>query len=75
MSEFFIYALSNFSWYGHPTPKNILGVHWDMTRPGEIMHYLAVNTTENSTTLWNYRWFKNIYFVYLFLFGKTQGQY
>jgi len=55
MSEFFIFALSNFSWYGHPTPKNILGVHWDMTVPGEIQQYLAVNRTENSTTLWNYR--------------------
>ena len=38
-----------------PTPKNILGVHWDMTRNGEILHYLAINRTENSTTLWNYR--------------------
>ena len=55
MSEFFIYAFSNFSWYGNPTPKNILGVHWDMATDGEILKYLAVNTTENSTTLWNYR--------------------
>ena len=55
MSEFFIYAFANFSWYGNPTPKNILGVHWDMTVPGEIQKFLAVNTTENSTTLWNYR--------------------
>ena len=38
-----------------PTPKNILGVHWDMTKNGEILHYLAINRTENSTTLWNYR--------------------
>ena len=55
MSEFFIYAMANFSWYGNPTPKNILGVHWDMAKQGEILEYLAVNTTENSTTLWNYR--------------------
>ena len=55
MSEFYIYAFSNFSWYGNPTPKNILGVHWDMATDGEILKYLAVNTTENSTTLWNYR--------------------
>lgn len=55
MSEFFIYAASNFSWYGNPTPKNILGVHWDMAKQGEILEYLAINTTENSTTLWNYR--------------------
>ena len=34
MSEFFIYAMANFSWYGNPTPKNILGVHWDMVTPG-----------------------------------------
>ena len=39
----------------NPTPKNILGVHWDMATNGEILKYLAVNTTENSTTLWNYR--------------------
>ena len=39
----------------NPTPKNILGVHWDMTTNGEILKFLAVNTTENSTTLWNYR--------------------
>ena len=55
MSEFFIYAMANFSWYGNPTPKTILGVHWDMAKQGEILQYLAVNTTENSTTLWNYR--------------------
>ena len=55
MSEFFIYAYANFSWYGNPTPKNILGVHWDMTIKEEIQRYLALNTTENSTTLWNYR--------------------
>ena len=39
----------------NPTPKNILGVHWDMTTKGEILYYLAINSTENSTTLWNYR--------------------
>ena len=55
MSEFFIYAWANFSWYGNPTQTNILGVHWDMSKQGEILEYLAVNTTENSTTLWNYR--------------------
>jgi hypothetical protein len=41
--------------YRNPTPKNILGVHWDMAKQGEILQYLAINTTENSTTLWNYR--------------------
>ena len=55
MSQFFIYAFANFSWYGNPTPKTILGVHWDAVSKGEIQKYLAVNTTENSTTLWNYR--------------------
>lgn len=55
MSQFFIYAYANFSWYGNPTPKNILGIHWDMTVKEEIQRYLALNTTENSTTLWNYR--------------------
>ena len=55
MSQFFIYAFANFSWYGNPTPKTILGVHWDQVTKGEIQKYLAVNTTENSTTLWNYR--------------------
>ncbi|CAB4065562.1 Esterase FE4,Venom carboxylesterase-6,Carboxylesterase 3 [Lepeophtheirus salmonis] len=39
MSEFFIYAFSNFSWYEH----------------GEVLKYLTLNTTENSTMLWNYR--------------------
>lgn len=55
MSQFFIYAAANFSWWGNPTPKNILGVHWDMSTKGEILKFLAVNTTENSTTYWNYR--------------------
>lgn len=55
MSQFFIYAFANFSWYGNPTPVNVLGVKWDMAKQGEILEYLAVNTTENSTTLWNYR--------------------
>ena len=55
MSQFFIYAFANFAWYGNPTPKTILGVHWDQVTKGEIQKYLAVNTTENSTTLWNYR--------------------
>lgn len=41
--------------FRNPTPKNILGIHWDMAKQGEILEYLAVNTTENSTTLWNYR--------------------
>ena len=44
-----------FSPIRNPTPVNILGVHWDMAKQGEILEYLAVNTTENSTTLWNYR--------------------
>ena len=26
-----------------------------MAKQGEILEFLAVNTTENSTTLWNYR--------------------
>ena len=26
-----------------------------MAKQGEILEYLAINTTENSTTLWNYR--------------------
>ena len=26
-----------------------------MTTKGEILYYLAINSTENSTTLWNYR--------------------
>jgi hypothetical protein len=41
--------------FRNPTPKNILGVHWTPTKQGEILEYLALNTTENSTTLWNYR--------------------
>ena len=47
--------MANFSPIRNPTPVNILGVHWDMAKQGEILEYLAVNTTENSTTLWNYR--------------------
>ena len=52
-----VYCISFFFPFLHrnPTPKNILGVHWDMAKQGEILEYLAVNTTENSTTLWNYR--------------------
>ena len=49
MVLFFLLLIRN------PTPVNILGVHWDMAKQGEILEYLAVNTTENSTTLWNYR--------------------
>jgi hypothetical protein len=30
-------------------------VHWTPAKQGEILEYLALNTTENSTTLWNYR--------------------
>ena len=43
MSEFFIYAMANFSWYGNPTPKNILGVHWDMVVPGTFKRSVSEN--------------------------------
>ncbi len=48
MSEFFIYAMANFSWYGNPTPKNILGVHWDMVIPGIVFNYMYHTTGDGS---------------------------
>ncbi|XP_043261449.1 cholinesterase [Colletes gigas] len=54
MSHFFMLAYSNFATYGTPTPSQILGLHFDVARHGQL-RYLNINTTFNSSILFNYR--------------------
>jgi neuroligin len=54
MSHFFMKAYTNFARYGNPTYTRILGMHFDMAKHGELK-YLNLNTTYNSTTMWNFR--------------------
>ncbi|XP_019696047.1 neuroligin-2 isoform X2 [Harpegnathos saltator] len=54
MSHFFMKAYSNFATYGNPTPSQILGLHFDVTRYGQL-RYLNINTTLNSSIEINYR--------------------
>ncbi|XP_076633079.1 carboxyl ester lipase-like protein Gli isoform X3 [Colletes latitarsis] len=54
MSHFFMMAYSNFATYGTPTPSQILGLHFDVARHGQL-RYLNINTTFNSSILFNYR--------------------
>ena len=74
MSQVLFYYSSisiSFFTFSHrnPTPKNILGVHWDMAKQGEILEYLAVNTTENSTTYVTHHMFSRILnFLFLIVF-------
>lgn len=37
-----------------PTPQQVLGIHFDLARDGELK-YLNLNTTFNSSILLNYR--------------------
>ncbi|XP_048508777.1 cholinesterase isoform X3 [Athalia rosae] len=54
MSHFFMKAYSNFARFGNPTPSQIVGLHFDMARQGQL-RYLNINTTFNSSILINYR--------------------
>ncbi|XP_076290368.1 carboxyl ester lipase-like protein Gli isoform X1 [Lasioglossum baleicum] len=54
MSHFFMKAYSNFATFGNPTPSQILGLHMEVARQGQL-RYLNINTTFNSSILLNYR--------------------
>ncbi|XP_034938540.1 cholinesterase isoform X2 [Chelonus insularis] len=54
MSYFFMKAYSNFAKYGNPTPSQILGLHFEEAKQG-YLKYLNINTTYNSSILFNYR--------------------
>ncbi|XP_015598992.1 acetylcholinesterase isoform X2 [Cephus cinctus] len=54
MSYFFMKAYANFATYGNPTPAQILGLHFDVAKQGQL-RYLNINTTFNSSILLNYR--------------------
>ncbi|XP_012274823.1 cholinesterase isoform X2 [Orussus abietinus] len=54
MSYFFMKAYSNFAKYGNPTPEQILGLHFEVAKQGQL-RYLNINTTYNSSILLNYR--------------------
>lgn len=54
MSHFFMKSYSNFARYGNPTPQQILGLHFEKARNGELK-YLNLNTTYNSSIRLNYR--------------------
>lgn len=43
-----------FSFFRNPTPSQILGLHFDVAKPGQL-RYLNINTTYNSSILLNYR--------------------
>lgn len=54
MSHFFMKTYTDFARYGNPTPQQVLGIHFDVARDGELK-YLNLNTTYNSSILLNYR--------------------
>lgn len=54
MSHFFMKTYTDFARYGNPTPQQVLGLHFDMARDGELK-YLNLNTTYNSSILLNFR--------------------
>lgn len=54
MSHFFMKAFSDFARYGNPTHSQILGLHFELARPGQLK-YLNLNTTFNSSIYLNYR--------------------
>ncbi|XP_037958142.1 cholinesterase [Teleopsis dalmanni] len=54
MSHFFLQTFSNFARYGNPTPQQVLGMHYERAYQGEL-RYLNINTTFNSSILFNYR--------------------
>lgn len=54
LSHFFMKTFTDFARFGNPTPQQVLGIHFDMARNGELK-YLNLNTTFNSSILLNYR--------------------
>lgn len=54
MSHFFMKAYSDFARFGNPTRTQILGMHFDLARAGQL-RYLNINTTFNSSIQLNYR--------------------
>ncbi|XP_044256720.1 neuroligin-4, Y-linked [Tribolium madens] len=54
MSHFFMQAYTNFAKYGNPTYTQILGIHFEVAKHGELK-YLNLNTTYNSSIMWNFR--------------------
>ncbi|KAJ8687074.1 hypothetical protein QAD02_022868 [Eretmocerus hayati] len=54
MSHLLMKAYANFATYGNPTPSQILGLHFDLAKFGQL-NYLNLNTTFNSSIFYNYR--------------------
>ncbi|XP_060515824.1 neuroligin-like protein glit-1 isoform X2 [Cylas formicarius] len=54
MSHFFMKAYSDFARYGNPTYTQILGLHFEECKHGQLK-YLNLNTTYNSSVMWNFR--------------------
>ncbi|XP_072401949.1 cholinesterase isoform X1 [Diabrotica undecimpunctata] len=54
MSHFFMKAYSDFARYGNPTHTQILGLHFEESKHGQLK-YLNLNTTYNSSIMWNFR--------------------
>lgn len=54
MSHFFMKSYTNFARYGNPTYTQILGIHFEVAKHGELK-YLNLNTTYNSSIMWNFR--------------------
>nr|WEQ60887.1 neuroligin [Phaedon brassicae] len=54
MSHFFMKAYTDFARYGNPSHTQILGLHFEESKHGQLK-YLNLNTTYNSSIMWNYR--------------------
>lgn len=54
LSHFIMKTFTDFARFGNPTPQQVLGLHFDVARNGELK-YLNLNTTYNSSILLNYR--------------------
>lgn len=54
MSHFFMKAYTDFARYGNPSHTQILGLHFEEAKIGRLV-YLNLNTTFNSSLMWNYR--------------------
>ncbi|XP_044741551.1 neuroligin-4, X-linked isoform X2 [Chrysoperla carnea] len=63
MSHFFMKAYTDFARYGNPSQQQILGLHFERARPG-FLKYLNINTTYNSTILWDYRQTESAFWSY-----------
>ncbi|XP_065165136.1 neuroligin-2 isoform X3 [Atheta coriaria] len=54
MSHFFMKSYTDFARYGTPSFTQILGLHYEQAINGQLK-YLNLNTTYNSSIMWNYR--------------------